>query len=142
MKVMRLLIVLMFVPLLGWAQGYRNLDEALAGLSRGFEAGSADAIVAGLSEGEKVMLSFPGLMDQSGFFGRDQASYLIENLFTKVKPVRFQQVNTRKNTAEKQYLITARWTIEQGGTRGERDLYITLRNQEDRWTIASIRSGS
>lgn len=142
MRVIRVLIVLMFLPLMGWAQGYRNLDEALIGLSRGFEGGNADAIVAGMSEGEKVMLSFPGLMDQSGFFGRDQASYLIESLFSKMTPVRFQQVNTRKNTSEKQYMITARWTIDRGGNREERDLYITLRTSEDRWTIASIRSGS
>lgn len=142
MRVVRVFIVLMFLPLLGFAQGYRNLDDALIGLSRGFQGGNADAIVAGMSEGEKVMLSFPGLVDQSGFFGRDQASYLIESLFSKVNPVRFQQVNTRKNTAEKQYMITARWTIERAETREERDLYITLRTSEDRWTIVSLRSGS
>lgn len=142
MKLVRLVLALMFVPVLAWAQGYRNLDEAAASLSRGFESGDAQAVVAGISEGDQVQLSFPGLVEESGFFGRDQASYLLENLFSKVKPVRFQRVNARKNTSEGQYIITAAWTLNRGGASEERDLYITLRNKDDRWSLASIRSSN
>lgn len=142
MKLFRLFLALMFVPLLGWAQGYRNLDEAAASLNRGFESGDAQAIVAGISEGDQVQLSFPGLVEESGFFGRDQASYLLENLFSKVKSQRFERVSARKNTSEGQYTITAAWTINRGGESEERNLIITLRNKDDRWSLASIRSSN
>jgi hypothetical protein len=94
------------------------------------------AIVAGIGDGEQVMIQFPGITDQSGFFGRDQAAYLLDGVFNKVKPSGWERVNARKVTAEGQYHITARWTIE----GGDRDLYVTLKQKGDRWSVASIRS--
>ena len=143
MKLTRILIALLFLPVLAWAQGYRNLDEAVTGLGRGFEGGDAQAIVAGISDGEKVMLAFPGLAEESGgFFGRDQASYLLEKLFKEVKPQNFEQVSAKKNSSEGQYNINANWSVERGGKNETHDLYIVLRNKDNRWTLVSIRSGS
>ena len=67
--------VLLFVPLVASAQ-FRDLDTALANINSGFGNGNVQAIVAGIGEGDQVMLQFPGLAEQSGFFGRDQAAYL------------------------------------------------------------------
>lgn len=120
---------------------YRDLDSAMAGLSRGFERGETQPIIEGIANGDKVMLEFPGLVDDSGFFGRDQASYLLDELFNKTKPSGFQQVSARKQSAEGQYHITATWTVQQGGKAQELDLYITLQNKNDRWSVAVIRSG-
>ncbi len=132
---------LLFVPLVASAQ-FRDLDAAMSNLSRGFGSGDVQAIVAGIADGDQVMLQFPGLVEQNGFFGRDQAAYLLDGLFNKVDPSDFEQLSARKVSAEGQYHITARWTVKTGGKSESRDLYITLRDKNDRWSIASIRSAS
>ena len=72
---------MLFVPATAMAQ-YRDLDSAMSGLTRGFERGDAQPIVEGVGAGDKVMLDFPGLIRESGFFGKDQASYLLDEVFT------------------------------------------------------------
>ena len=128
-------IVTLGIPVFASAQ-YKDLDTALSNLSRGFGSGDTQAIVAGIADGEKVQLQFPGLIDQNGFFGRDQATYILEGLFAKAKPSGFEQQNTRKVSAEKQYYITGIWNV----AGGPRELYITLKNNGDKWSIVSLRS--
>ncbi|MCU1349501.1 MAG: hypothetical protein JWO56_2531 [Acidobacteria bacterium] len=137
----RIAFVLAFVPLIASAQ-YKDLDAAMSNLTRGFSAGDAQAIVAGIADGDQVQIQFPGLVDQSGYFGRDQAAYLLDGLFNKVRPAGFEQLSARKVSAEGQYHITASWTIQVNGKPEARDLYITLGNANNRWTIKSIRSAS
>ena len=127
--------VLLFVPVVASAQ-FRDLDAAMSNLERGFGSGDVDAIVSGISSAEKVMLQFPGLSDQSGFFGRDQAAYLLDGLFNKVKPSGFERVSARGVRAEGQYHITAKWNIADG----PRDLYITLKQTDGKWSVVSVRS--
>lgn len=137
----RIALVLAFVPLVASAQ-YKDLDVALSSLTRGFASGDPQAIVAGIAPEDKVNLQFPGLVDQSGFFGRDQAAYLLDGLFSKVHPTGFEQQSARKVSAEGQYYIVATWTIQNGGKMENRELYITLRsNQKGGWSVASVRSG-
>ena len=131
----RFAVLLLFVPLMASAQ-FANLDAAVSNLERGFGGGDVQAIVSGIGEGEQVQLQFQGLIEQSGFFGRDQASYLLDGLFNKVRPSGFERVNARKVSAERQYHITAKWTI----SGGDRDLYVTLREKDGKWSIVSVRS--
>lgn len=131
----RFAALLFFVPLIASAQ-FANLDAAVSNLERGFGSGDVQAIVSGIGEGEQVQLEFPGLIDQRGFFGRDQASYLLDGLFNKVRPSGFERVNARKVSAEKQYHITAKWTI----SNGDRDLYVTLREKDGKWSVVSVKS--
>ena len=134
-------VVLAFAPVMAFAQ-YRDPDVALASLARGFGNGDAQAIVSGIAPTDQVMLQFPGLVESSGsFIGRDQAAYLLESLFNKVKPSGFQQTNVRKNSAEGQYHIVANWTIQNGGKAEARELYITLANKNGAWSLVSVRSG-
>jgi len=133
----RIALVLLFVPVVASAQ-FRDLDTAMSNLERGFGSGDVDAIVSGIGADDQVMLQFPGLVDKSGFYGRDQAAYLLDGLFNKVKPTGFERVSVRGQRAEGQHHITARWTI----SGGDRDLYITLQQKGDRYSIVSIRSGS
>jgi hypothetical protein len=136
----RMALLLVFVPLIASAQ-FKDLDVAVSNLKRGFSSGDPQAIVAGMATGDKVMLQFPGLIDQSGFFGRDQASYLLDGLFTKVHPTAFEEQNAMKKSAEAQYHITASWTIQNAGKPETRELYITLRQTADnQWSVVSIRS--
>jgi hypothetical protein len=134
-------MILMFVPLVAQAQ-FKDLDVALSNLTRGFGSGDAQAIVAGIGAGDQVMLQFPGLVDQNGFFGRDQAAYLLDGLFNRVKPTGFEVQSAVKKSAEGQYHISARWVVQVSGKAETRDLYITLRNTKDHWSVASVRSGS
>jgi hypothetical protein len=134
-------IILACVPLIASAQ-YKDLDVALSNLTRGFGGGDPQAIVSGIADGDQVMLQFPGLIQQSGsnVYGRDQAAYLLDGLFGKVHPTSFEQETARKVSAEGQYHITGTWTIQNAGKNENRELYITLHNKNDRWSILSIRS--
>jgi hypothetical protein len=136
-----MLMTLVFIPLIASAQ-FKDLDVAMGNLTRGFGSGDAQAIVSGIGAADQVQLQFPGLVVQSGFFGRDQAAYLLDGLFNKVKPVSFEQLSARKVSAEGQYHITARWTIQVAGKPEARDLYIVLRNKDNTWSIVSVRSAS
>lgn len=137
----KMAFVLLFVPLVASAQ-YKDLDTAMSSLNQGFGGGQVQSIVAGIADGEQVMLQFPGLVDQKGFFGKDQAAYLLEGLFNKTKPAGFEPTSSKKVSAEGQYHITGRWTISNGGKSEARNLYITLRMKGDRWSIASVSSAS
>jgi hypothetical protein len=140
-KKMAVALSLMFIPVIASAQ-FKDLDTAMSNLKRGFGSGDAQAIVSGIGDGDQVMLQFPGLADQSGFFGRDQVAYLLDGLFNKVKPTSFEQRSARKVSAEGQYHITATWKIQSDGKVEDRDLYITLRNKGDHWSVVSVRSAS
>jgi hypothetical protein len=136
----RIAVVLAFVPLVASAQ-FSDLDAALQNLTRGFGSGDPQAVVAGVVPTEKVMLQFPGLISENGFFGRDQAAYLLDGLFSKVHPTAFEQQSARKFSAEGQYQITALWTIQVGGKAETRELYITLKKEGEKWAVTSVRSG-
>src|SRR5215208_332872 len=94
-------LLLALVPVIASAQ-YKDLDTAVSNLERGFGSGEPQAIVAGVADGDKVMLQFPGLLNDSGFFGRDQVALVLDGLFDKVKPTGFEKTNVRGNSAEKQ----------------------------------------
>src|SRR5687768_5397802 len=132
----RIAFVMLFIPVVAQAQ-FRDLDTAMANLERGFGGGDVSAIVSGISADSQVQLQFPGLADKDGFFGRDQAAYLLDGLFNKVKPTGFERVSARGARSEGQYHIKARWTT----SAGEKDLYITLQQQKDgRYSVVSVRS--
>ena len=107
----------------------------MSNLERGFGSGDVEAIVAGIGAHDKVKLEFDGLAQQSGFFDRDQAAYLLTGLFDKVNPSGFERVSA-KGGAEGQHDIRATWTNKWGAY----DLYITLRQEDGGWSLVSIRS--
>lgn len=118
------------------AAQYRDLDAAFADIERGFAGGNVDAIVAGIGADQPVVLEFPGLTEESGMFGRDQAAYLLDGLFHKVGPNGFVRKSVKADRARGEYLITGRWTLADGA----RDLSITLRYGQGRWTLVAVRS--
>ncbi len=119
---------------------YRDLDAAMSNLERGFGSGDVQAIAEGIAGDRQVELQFPGLIDQNGFFGRDQAAYLFDQLFNKVRPSGFERVSARKVSAEGQYHIVGRWSIAVNGKPETRELYITLRFTDNQWSIVSVRT--
>ena len=141
-RALRTMLLMAALPLAVMAQGYADLDQAAANLSRGFGSGEARAIVAGLGESDKVQLQFPGLIDETGFFGRDQASYMLEKLFTAVNPSGYATTRARKVSAENQYRIEADWTINRSGKAEVVTLHVTLQSNGNRWVLLSARSAS
>lgn len=135
--IMMIVVAVLVAPVL-YGQGYRDLDAAMSSLARGFERGESGPVVTGV--GDQVMLQFPGLMDEDGFFGRDQAAYMLDELFGKVRPSGFEVTSARKVSAQGQYHVTANWTIRSGDSTELRELFVTLQSREDRWTIVSIKS--
>lgn len=131
----RIAFVMMFVPLVASAQ-FRDLDAAMSNLERGFGGGDVNAIVSGIAPDAQVELRFPGLADKDGFFGRDQAAYLLDGLFNDVKPSAFQTIKAKGVRAEGQYQIKGRWTT----SKGAHDLYITLQQKDGRWSVVSVKS--
>ena len=133
--------ILMFVPLVAQAQ-FKDLDVAMSNLTRGFGSGDSQAVVSGIAEGDQVRLQFPGLIDQSGnIYGRDQAAYLLDGLFNRVKPSGFDVKKATKSSADGQYVIRATWTVQVAGKPEAREIYITLRSNNTRWSLASVQSG-
>ena len=106
LKNIAIAMVLAFVPVLASAQ-FKDLDVAMSNLSRGFGSGDPQAIVSGMAGDDQVQLQFPGLIEQSGFYGRDQATYILDGLFNKVKPSGFDTKSARKVSAEGQYHLVA-----------------------------------
>ena len=141
-RALRTMLLMAALPLAAMAQGYADLDQAAANLSRGFGSGEARAIVAGLGESDKVQLQFPGLIDETGFFGRDQASYMLEKLFNAVNPSGYATTRARKVSAENQYRIEADWTINRSGKAEVVTLHLTLQSNGNRWVLLSARSAS
>ncbi len=141
-RALQTMLLMAALPLAAMAQGYSGLDQAAANLSRGFGSGEAKAIVAGLGENDKVQLQFPGLIDETGFFGRDQASYMLEKLFSAVNPSGYARKRERMFSAENQFRIEADWTINRDGKTEVVPLYLTLQSSGDRWVLVLARSAS
>ena len=139
----KIAVVVAFVPVFAMAQ-YKDLDTAMANVQRGFGSGDSQAIVSGIAASDQVRLQFPGLIQQSGsnFYGHDQAAYLLDSLFTKVKPSGFEQKSASKVSAENQWHITGDWKIQNAGKPEQRELYITLGNKNDRWSIVAVSCSS
>lgn len=133
-----IIIIALFTAVAAQADGFRELDLAVSSLTRGFERGESHPIVNGI--GDQVMLEFPGLVSESGFFGRDQASYVLDELFKRALPTGFDVMNARKVSAQNQYHINGKWSIEIENESQTREVHITLQNRDDRWFVASIRS--
>ena len=140
-RALRTMLLMAAMPLAALAQGFENLDQAVANLSRGFGSGEARAVVAGLGESQ-VQLQFPGLIDETGFFGSDQASYMLEKLFQNVKPSGYAKNRDRKVSAQNQYQIVADWTIARDGKAEVVPLHLTLQKTGERWLLVSARSVS
>src|SRR5258708_31386804 len=94
----RFAFALVFLPVVASAQ-FKDLDSAMSSLAHGFSSGDAKAIVAGIREGHQVMLQFPRLVSQSGFFGHGQAAHLLCGLFNKFPPTAFHPLTRPTNSA-------------------------------------------
>jgi hypothetical protein len=140
-RMMLAAMILTFLPLAAQAQ-FKDLDTAMSNLNRGFGSGDAQAVIAGIGEGDQVRLQFPGLVEQNGnYYGRDQAAYLLDGLFNRVKPSGFDVKRAVKQSPNNEYEIDAVWTVQVAGKAQARDLYIRLRNNKDHWSVTSIQSG-
>jgi len=133
-------LALLFVPVIAFAGGFGDLDNAMTAIGSALEKGDSGPLIAGIGDGDKLELQFPGLAERSGFFGPDQAALVLDDVFRKASPSGFEQNSARKVSAEKQYHIKGSWKISPGGTSEEREVYVILQEKDGRWSIISIRS--
>jgi hypothetical protein len=138
-KAALLSLALILAPVVAFAGGYGDLDNAMTAIGSALEKGDSGPLVSGI-DGDKIELQFPGLAERSGFFGPDQAALVLNDVFRKASPSGFEQNSARKVSAEKQYHIKGSWKISPGGSPEERDVYIILQEKDGRWSIISIRS--
>ncbi|MCM2313567.1 MAG: DUF4783 domain-containing protein [Thermoanaerobaculia bacterium] len=131
---------LILAPVAAFAGGYGDLDNAMTAIGSALEKGDSGPLVAGIGDGDKIELQFPGLAERSGFFGPDQAALVLDDVFRKASPSGFEQNSARKVSAEKQYHIKGSWRISPGGASEEREVYVILQEKSGRWSIISIRS--
>lgn len=134
------IFALCFAPVFAFAGGYGDLDNAMTAIGSALEKGDSGPLVAGIGDGDKIELQFPGLAERSGFFGPDQAALVLDDVFRKASPSGFEQNSARKVSAEKQYHIKGSWKISPGGASEEREVYVILQEKSGRWSIISIRS--
>lgn len=134
------IFALFLAPVVAFAGGYGDLDNAMTAIGSALEKGDSGPLVAGIGDGDKIELQFPGLAERSGFFGPDQAALVLDDVFRKASPSGFEQNSARKVSAEKQYHIKGSWKISPGGASEEREVYVILQEKSGRWSIISIRS--
>jgi hypothetical protein len=138
-----MLFVVLLLPAAASAQYTR--DDVFEKLSDGFGRGYAAPIVEGMPQGMPVRLEFPEL-SLSRNVGRNQnATAVLEQVFKRIRPKIFvprpgwdQQLE--KSKADVTCILRAQWRVEIDGKSQLRELYITLRNDDDEWRVISIRS--
>jgi len=120
-------------------------DDVFVQLRRGFWYGNVEDIVTGMPLGAPVHLDFPEASVKR-YVGRNtNATAILEQVFQTLKPRAFMP---RPNWAEElekskevvQCILKGRWRVEINGKSEMRELYITLRNDDDQWRIMRIRS--
>ena len=139
LRVTAIAFALILAPVVAFAGGYGDLDNAMTAIGSALEKGDSGPLVAGIGDGDKIELQFPGLAERSGFFGPDQAALVLDDVFRKASPSGFEQNSARKVSAEKQYHIKGSWRISPGGASEEREVYVILQEKGPRWSIISIR---
>lgn len=140
LRAIAVVFALILAPVAAFAGGYGDLDNAMTAIGSALEKGDSGPLVAGIGDGDKIELQFPGLAERSGFFGPDQAALVLDDVFRKASPSGFEQNSARKVSAEKQYHIKGSWRISPGGASEEREVYVILQEKSGRWSIISIRS--
>ena len=90
LRITVLSFALLLVPVGAFAGGYGDLDNALTAIGSALEKGESSPLVAGIGDGDKLELQFPGLAERSGFFGPDQAALVLDDVFRKASPSAFE----------------------------------------------------
>jgi hypothetical protein len=138
------LFLVLLLPVVALSQYTR--DDVFAKLRSGFSRGDAAPIVEGMPQGMPVRLEFPEL-SLSRYVGRNaNATAVLEQVFKGIRPKIFVprsgwDEELEKSKTDVTCILRAQWRVEIDGKSQLRELYITLRNEDDdKSLVISIRS--
>ncbi|MBZ0268228.1 hypothetical protein K8I85_08730 [bacterium] len=120
-------------------------DGPLATFAR-FEAAWAeadvDALVELLDPQEKIRLSFTKGGPRGGYFNRDQAFFLLKDMFVFAKTDRFEfeKYWNLDSEGRSPYAVAVREYHLNDGVPREDRVYLSLRRRGDAWWVGEIRS--
>ncbi|GJM44997.1 MAG: hypothetical protein DHS20C21_18390 [Gemmatimonadota bacterium] len=101
-----------------------------------------DALVDLLDPDEKVRLSFTRGGPRGGYFNRDQAYFLLKDMFTFAQTDRFEfeKYWNLDSEGRSPYAVAVREFRLNDGAAHEDRVYLSLRRRNDTWWIGEIRT--
>jgi hypothetical protein len=101
-----------------------------------------DALVDLLDPVEKVRLSFTKGGPRGGYFNRDQAYFLLKDmfLFTRTDRFEFEKYWNLDSEGRSPYAVAVREFRLNDGVPHEDRVYLSLRHRGDAWWVGEIRS--
>jgi hypothetical protein len=113
-----------------------------AAIEEAWAAEDPDALVEILDPEEKVSFSFTKGGPRGGYFNRDQAYYLLKDMFTYTCTDRFEfsKYWNLDSDGRSPYAVAAREFEMNDGVPHVDEVYISLRKRGEAWYIGEIRS--
>ena len=122
-----------------------ELTGPLAVFAR-FEAAWAEGEVEGLLEAldpeEKVRIEFTRGGPRGGYFNRDQAFFLLKDMFafSRTDRFEFEKYWNLDSEGRSPYAVAVREFRPNDGAEHEDRVYLSLRRRDDTWWIGEIRT--
>lgn len=112
-----------------------------AAVEHAWAEGDAEALIESIDPHEKVRLAFENGGPRGGWFNRDQAFYLLSDMFdfSSTDRFEFRRYWNLDSQGRSPYAVAKR-EYRMNGARHEDQVYISLRRRDDTWFVGEIRS--
>ncbi|MFN8178513.1 MAG: DUF4783 domain-containing protein [bacterium] len=113
-----------------------------AAVEKAWAEENVDAFVRLLDPDGRVRIAMASAGPRGGWFNRDQAYYLIKDMFefTTTERFEFERYWNLDSSGRSPYAVAVRrLRTDEGGSRADR-VYISLRKHGDDWFVGEIRS--
>lgn len=113
-----------------------------AALEKAWAEEDADAVVALLDPEDRVRIAMATAGPRGGWFNRDQAYFLVKDMFafTETERFEFERYWNLDSRGRSPYAVAVR-DLDGGGSGPRTDrVYISLRKRDGAWYIGEIRS--
>lgn len=113
-----------------------------AAVERAWSDEDVDALVALLDPEDRVRVAMATAGPRGGWFNRDQAYFLLKDMFafTNTERFQFERYWNLDSRGRSPYAVAVRSLLLEEGTSREDRVYIALRRRGDDWYVGEIRS--
>lgn len=113
-----------------------------ARVEEAWREGDADALLEFVDPDDKIRLSFTQGGPRGGYFNRDQAYFLLKDMFSFAQTDRFEfeKYWNLDSEGRSPYAIAVREFRMNDGASHEDRVYLSLRRKDDTWWVGEIRS--